>query len=99
MKGSILNTNHSQDPHISLMLAHLSINDENQRAGAPENHLVIECRVEKVHLPRKVPYVKVHKGTARDVVLADLVGALQEERLIRGHLMKHHLRSTILNHR
>lgn len=78
---------------------HLSIDDKYQRACAPENHLVIEGGVEKVHLPRKVPYVKVDEGTAGDVVLVDLVGAFQEKRLIGRHLMKHHLRFKTLNHR
>lgn len=78
---------------------YLSINDENQCTGAPENHLVVKSRVEKVHLTRKVPYVKVDEGAARDVVLVDLVGALQKERLIRGHLMKHHLRFETFNQR
>lgn len=81
------------------MSVYLSIDDKNQRAGAPENHFVIEGGVEKVHLPWKVPYVKVDKGTAGDVVLVDLVGALQEECLIGRHLMKHHLRFKTLNHR
>lgn len=93
IKVSSLNDNHSHiHSHIFPVSAYLSIDDKNQRAGAPENHLVIEGGVEKVHLPWKVPYVKVHEGTGGDVVLVDLVGALQEERFIGRHLMKHHLR-------
>jgi len=70
---------------------HLCIDDKYQGPSSSENHLVVKGRIKKIHLSRKVPDLEVDKGTAGDVIFVYLVGALQKEGLIGGHLMKHHL--------
>lgn len=70
---------------------YLSINDKYKSSCASEDHFVIESGVKKVHLTRKVPDLKIDEGATGDVILVDFVGALQEQRLIRRHLVKHHL--------
>lgn len=60
----------------------LCINDEDQSPCAPEDHLIVKGGVKEVHLTRKVPDLEVNKRAAGDVILVNLVGALQEQRLI-----------------
>lgn len=76
----------------SLAAAHLSIDDENKGSCSSENHLVVKRRVKEVHLTRKVPNLEVDKGAAGNVVLVDLVGALQEQGFIGGHFVEHDLK-------
>ena len=44
-----------------------------------------------VHLPREIPNRELDEGAVGDVVLLDLVGGLQEESLVGGHLVEDHL--------
>lgn len=74
---------------------HLSIDDKYQSPSSSEDHLVVEGGVEEVHLTREVPNLEVDKGAAGDVVLVDLVGALQEQGLIGRHFVEHHLKSEL----
>lgn len=75
----------------SSLLSHLSINDKYQSARSLEDHLTVKRGVQEVHLARKVPDLEVDKGAAGDVVLVDFVGALQEQRLVGGHLVENNL--------
>ena len=43
------------------------------------------------HLPREIPNRELDEGAVGDVVLLDLVGCLQEESLVGGHLVEDHL--------
>lgn len=70
---------------------YLGVDDEYQRSRSPEDHLVVERRVKEVDLPREVPNLEVNEGAVGDVFPADLVGALQEQRLAGGHLVEDHL--------
>lgn len=67
---------------------YLGVDDEDQCSCSPEDHLIVEGRVKKVNLPWEVPDLEVDKGTVGHVFPADLVGALQEQGLARGHLVK-----------
>lgn len=67
---------------------YLGVDDKDQRSCAPEDHLIVKCRVKKVNLPWEVPNLEVDEGAVGDVFPADPVGALQEQRLARGHLVK-----------
>lgn len=71
--------------------ADLGVNDKDQRSGAPEDHFIIKSGVEKINLARKVPDLEADKGAAGHVFSADLIGALQEQRLAGGHFMEYHL--------
>lgn len=77
---------------------HLCIDDKYQGPGSSENHLVVKGGIKEVDLSRKVPDLKVDEGAAGDVIFVDLVGALQKEGLIGGHLMKDHLIIEILQY-
>lgn len=72
---------------------HLSINNKYQCSSSSEDHLIVKGGVEEVHLTRKVPDLEVDKRTARDVILVNLVGALQKQSLIWGHFMKNNLKA------
>lgn len=67
---------------------YLGVDDKDQCSCSPEDHLVVERRVKKVDLPWEVPDLEVDKGAVGDILPADLVGALQEQRLTRGHFVK-----------
>ena len=45
----------------------------------------------KVHLPRKTPYLEIHKEGIRNVIFVSLDGPFQKEGLVGWHFMKHHL--------
>jgi len=71
--------------------ADLRVDDEDQRSGAPEDHLVVEGGVEEVDLAGEVTDLEADEGAAGHVLSADLVGALQEQGLVGRHLMENHL--------
>lgn len=70
---------------------YLCINDIYQSSCSPEDHLVVKSWVKKVHLPRKIPDLEIHKGAIGNVIFIDLVGTFQKEGLVGGHFVKHHL--------
>lgn len=72
---------------------HLSIDDKYQSPSSSEDHLVVEGGVEEVNLAWEVPNLEVDEWAAGDVVLVDLVGALQEQGLIGRHFVEHHLKN------
>ncbi len=76
-------------------LFYLCIDDKYQGPSSSENHLIVKGWIKKVHLSREVPDLEIDKGAAGDVIFIDLVGALEKQGLIGGHLMKHHLISQI----
>ena len=75
---------------------HLSIDDEYQSPSSSEDHLIVEGRVEEIDLTWEVPNLEVDKGAAGDVVLVDLVGALQKQGLIGRHFVEHHLKRELM---
>lgn len=68
----------TQDKGMNERTTDLGVNDKNQSSSSAEDHLAVERRVEEVHLAREVPDLEVDKGAAGDIVLVNLVGALQE---------------------
>lgn len=74
---------------------HLSVDDKYQGPSSPEDHLVVKGGIEEVHLAREVPDLEVDERAAGDVVLVDLVGALQEQSLVRRHFVENHLKSEL----
>ena len=78
--------------------AHLGIDDEDEGSGAREDHLVVKRGVKEVHLSGEVPDLEVDEGASREVVLVDLVGALQEERLVGRHLVEDDLQYIRVSH-
>ena len=70
---------------------HLGVDDEDEGAGSREDHVVVERGVKEVHLTGEVPDLEVDEGAPGEVVLVDLVGALEEERLVGRHLVENHL--------
>lgn len=81
--------------HVPTQSFHLCVNDEYQSPRASENHLVVKGGVEEVHLTREVPDLEVDKRATGDVVLVDLVGALQEQGLVGRHFVEYHLKQEI----
>lgn len=71
---------------------HLSVDDKYESPRSSEDHLIVEGWVEEVHLAGEVPDLEVHERAAGDVVLVDLVGALQEQGFIGGHFVEDHLK-------
>lgn len=82
----------SQRANRPFCFLHLSINDEYQSPGSSEDHRVVEGGVEEVHLTWEVPDLEVDKGAAGDVVLVDLVGALQKQGLVGRHFVENDLK-------
>lgn len=75
----------------SRLTIHLGVDNENERSRAPEYHLVVEGGVEEIYLTRKVPDLEADEGAVGHVLSADLIGALQEQGLVGGHLVEDHL--------
>lgn len=69
---------------------HLRVDDENKRPRAAEDHLVVEGRVEEIDLTRKIPDLEADERAVGHVLSADLISALQEQRLVGGHLVEDH---------
>lgn len=74
---------------------YLSIDDKYQSPRSSEDHLIVKGGVKEVDLAREIPDLEVDKRAAGDVVLVDLVGALQKQGLIGRHFVKHHLKSEL----
>jgi hypothetical protein len=70
------------------LITYLGINDENECATAPENHVRVEGRIEKIDLSREIPYLKLHKTGIINVVFDYFVCAFEEERLVWRHFVK-----------
>lgn len=66
----------------------LGVDDEDEGAAAAEDHVAVEGGVEEVDLSGEVPDLELDEARVADVVLDDLVGALEEEGLVRGHLVE-----------
>lgn len=83
--------------HVKLTVSvlHLSINDKYQGPSSSEDHLVVKSGVEEVDLAWEVPDLEVDERAAGDVILVDLVGALQEQGLIGRHFVENHLKSEL----
>lgn len=81
---------------IFFSFLYLSIDDKYQSPGSSEDHLIVEGGVEEVDLTWEVPNLEVDKRAAGDVVLVDLVGALQEQGLIGRHFVEHHLKTELM---
>ena len=50
----------------------------------------VKSGVEEIDLAGKVPDLEADEGAVGDVLSANLIGALQEESLVGGHLVEHH---------
>lgn len=77
-------------PIASKAELYLGVYDKYQCSCSPEDHLVVKRRVKKVDLSWEVPNLEINKGAVGHVFPADLVGALQEQRLVGGHFVKDH---------
>jgi len=73
-----------------LVVVILGIDDKDQGSTASKDHVRIKGRLEEVNLAGEVPDLELHKAGVVDVVLHDLTGRLQEERLVRRHLVEDH---------
>jgi len=69
----------------------LRVDHPHERAAAAERDLGLHRRRRGVDVARKVPHLELHKGGVGDVVLHNLVRRLEEERLVRRHLVEDHL--------
>ena len=69
----------------------LRVDHPHERAAAAERDLGLHRRRRGVDVARKVPHLELHEGGVGDVVLHNLVRRLEEERLVRRHLVEDHL--------
>ena len=70
--------------------AHLGVDDEKEGAAAAEDELGVVGALEEVDLAGEVPHLKPDERRVGHVVLHDLIGGLEKERLGRRHLVEHH---------
>ena len=69
----------------------LGVDDEHQRTGDAGEDVIAEVLIEEVHLARKVPNTERDERRGGDLVLADAVRGLEEQRFVRRHLVEDHL--------
>jgi len=78
-------------PRQCLGVVVLRIDDPHERAAAAVRVLWLDRRRGGVNVPREVPDLKLDERRVVNVVLDQLVGGLEEERLVRRHLVEDHL--------
>jgi hypothetical protein len=78
-------------PGQGLGVVILRVDDPHKRTAAAICAVRLDRGGGGVDVPREVPDLKLEEGRIGNVVLHQLVGGLEEERLVRGHLMEDHL--------
>ena len=69
----------------------LRVDDKDDGAAPLEDFLRVEGGVDEVDLAGKVPYGELDEGRVGHVLLDDLIRALEEEGLVRRHLVEDNL--------
>ena len=77
-------------PRERLRLVVLSVDDPDESTAVGEGDLGPNRRGGRVHVPREVPHLKLNERRVGDVIHHQLVGALEEEGLVWGHLVEDH---------